>query len=58
METWSRLIAVGWEVGGQECWKEEKGTSQRICMNDSWTWTTLWELTARVVDGGGQSGKN
>ena len=32
----------------------------RTCMNDPWTWTTVWELTVGVgggIDGGGQGGK-
>ena len=26
-------------------WKEREGISQRTCMNDPWTWTTVWSLT-------------
>ena len=25
-----------------ECLKEGEGSSQRTCMNDPWTWTTVW----------------
>ena len=34
---------------------------QRTCMNDPWTWTTVWGLTVGVgagLGGGGQRGKN
>ena len=51
METWNRLIAVGGLEGEGEQWKEGEGTSQRTCMNESWTWTTVWELTVGVADG-------
>ena len=36
--------------------EEVEGTSQRTCMNDPRTWTTVWELTVGVGDGvgGGQ----
>ena len=33
---------------------EGEGTSQGICMNDSWTWKTGWGLT--VGAGGGLGG--
>ena len=45
METWNRPIAVGGEEGEWEWWKEGEGTTQRTCMNDSWTWTVVRELT-------------
>ena len=45
METWDRLTGVGGEEGWGEWWKEGEGTSQRICMNDAWTWTTERGLT-------------
>ena len=32
-----------------EWWKEGGRTSQRACMNDPWTWTTVWELTVQGV---------
>ena len=35
-------------VEGGYWWKEGEGTSQRTCMNDSWTWMTVWELTVGV----------
>ena len=35
-------------------WKEEEGTSQKTCMNDSQTWKTVWELTARAGGGMGR----
>ena len=31
--------------------------SQRTCMNDPWTWTTVWELTMGAGDGKGGGGK-
>ena len=33
---------------GGEMWKEEEGISQRACMNDPWTWTTVWGWTVGV----------
>ena len=27
-----------------EWWKEGGRTSQRACMNDPWSWTTVWGL--------------
>ena len=41
-----------------ECLKEGEGSSQRTCMNDPWTWTTVWGLTVGLgggLGGGGQS---
>ena len=41
---------------------ERRGGDQtRTCMNDPWSWTTVWELTVGVwggMSGGGQKGKN
>ena len=34
-------------------WKEEEGTRQRTCINDSQTWSTVWELTVVVGVGMG-----
>ena len=45
--TWNRLIAVGGEKGGWSWWIDGEGTSQRTCMNDSWTWTMERGLTVR-----------
>ena len=42
-------------------WKEGDGTSQRTCVNDSWTWTSERGLTGVErgrLGGGGQKGKN
>ena len=39
---------------------EREGTRQRTCMNDPWTWTTMWELTVGAgsgMGGGGQRGE-
>ena len=44
-----------------EWWKEEERISQRTCMSDPWTWTTVWGLTVGAgdgLDGGGQRGKD
>ena len=62
MESWSRLTAARRERvwGGGQWWKEEV-TSQRTCMNDRWTWTTVWGLAVGTGHGlgrGGQRGKN
>ena len=38
-----------------------EGTSQRTCMNDPQTWTTVWELIVGAggeMSEGGQRGKN
>ena len=32
-------------VAGEEWWEGGEGTSQRTCMNDPQTWTTVWGLT-------------
>ena len=45
METWNRLIAVGWEKGSGEWWKEGEGISQRACTSDSRAWTMEKGLT-------------
>ena len=39
---------------GRSWWKEGEGTRQRTCMNDPWTWTSVWGFT--VGAGGGLSG--
>ena len=41
METWKRLIAARGEGGGGQWWKEGEGTSQKMCVNDPWTWTIV-----------------
>ena len=44
--------------GGQR-WKEGEGMSQRPCMSDSRTWTTVWGLTMGArggLSGGGLGG--
>ena len=49
------------EVGGGYWWKEGEVTSQKTCMNDPWTWATLWGLTEEAgsrLGGRGQRGKN
>ena len=48
------------EGEGGKLWKEGEGTSQRTCMNELWTWTTVWELTVVAggrMGGGGQWGQ-
>ena len=60
MDTWNRLKVIRGERGGGSWQKEGEGTSQRICMNDPWTRTTVWEQTVGVgagLGGGGQRGK-
>ena len=37
MATWNRLIAITGEEGEVEWYKEGEGTSQRTCMNYTWT---------------------
>ena len=37
--------------------KEGERTSQRICMNDPWTWTMVWGLTVGAGDGLGGGGQ-
>ena len=58
-------VSKGWKWPegrwGGGSWKEGKVTTQRTCMNDPWTWTTVWELTVGAgggLGGGGQSKKN
>ena len=61
METRNRLAASRDEGRGQYWRKEVTSTRQRTCMNDPWTWTTVWGLTMKVGDGlgaGRQKGKN
>ena len=61
MKTWSRLTAAGGEERGGQWWTEGEGTSQTTCVNDPWTWTTVWGLTVGLeggLGGGGQRGKN
>ena len=41
-------------AGGWLWWKEGEGSRQRICMNDSWTWTMVWSLTVGAGGGVGQ----
>ena len=61
METRNRLTAARGKGGRGEWWKEGEGISQRTCMNDPWTWTTVWGWMVGALggwDGGGQRGKN
>ena len=61
MEIWSRLKVTRGEEGVGKGWKAGEGTSQGTCMNDPWTWTTVWKLTMGAgggMDRGGQWGKN
>lgn len=47
-------------MGDEDRQKEGEEFSQRKYMNDSWLWTTVWELFVGVGDrlgGGGQRGK-
>ena len=37
------------ETGEEVWWKEGEGTTQRTCINDPRTWTTVWESTVRTV---------
>ena len=37
--------------------KEGEGTRQRPCMNDTRTWTTVWELTVVVGMAWAEEGK-
>ena len=53
METWNRLTAPRGEGGGRRGCKEGGGTSQRTCLNDPWTWTTVWRLTVGAGVGAG-----
>ena len=39
------------------CGKKRKGTSQRTCMNDPWTWTTVCGLTLEQNVGSVKEGK-
>ena len=46
---------------GDKDGKKGEGTSQRTCMNDPQTWTTVWRLTVGMEYGlgrEGQRGKN
>ena len=54
METRNRLAASRDEGRGQYWRKEVTSTRQRTCMNDPWTWTTVWGLTMRVGGGIGR----
>ena len=61
IESWNRLTAVRGEGGGGDWLKEGEGPSQRPCMKDPWTWTTVWGLTIEVgggLGGEGQRGKH
>ena len=42
IEAWSRPTAVRVEGGGGDRLKEGEGSSQRTCVRDSWTQTTMW----------------
>ena len=55
MKTWNRLTAARGEGRGEYWWKGGEGTSQRTCVNDTWTWTAVWGLT--VGEGEGLGGK-
>ena len=39
------------------CQKEGEGTSQRTHMNDPWTWTIMWGLTAGGWTGQGRANR-
>ena len=54
METGNRLAAATGKKGRRECWKEGEGTGQKTCMNDPWTWTTVWGRTVGVGCGAGR----
>ena len=56
METENRLTAARGNGGVEEWWKEGEGTSQRTCMNDPQTWTTVWGLTVGAAGGLGGGG--
>ena len=43
--------------GGGVWWKAGEGTSQRTCMNDIWTRTTVWGLTVGVGRGWAEGDK-
>ena len=37
--------------------ERKERTSRRTCMNDPWTWTTVWELTVGMGVGWAELGK-
>ena len=52
-------MAIGGEKRGGLWWKEGEGTSQRTCMNDSWTTESGLTMGKKGgLGGGGQKGKN
>ena len=54
---WNRLtVTEGWGEGDNGG-KKGKKTSQSICMNDPWTWTTVWGLIMEVEGGLGGGGQ-
>ena len=53
MKTWSRWKVTKREGAGGQWWKEGEETRPRTCMNDPWTWTTVWGLTVGVGVGDG-----
>ena len=48
---------VGGEEEGGEWGKEGEGIRQRTCMNDPWTWTTVWGLTVGAGHEWAEEGK-
>ena len=55
-ESWNRLTAVRGEVGG-DCLKEGEEIRQRTYVKGPWTWTTVWGMTMKGGEGGGEGGK-
>ena len=53
METWNILTVTRGRWKGDNSEKKRKGLV-KICVNDPWTWTTVWELTVGV---GGEVGR-
>ena len=48
---------VGCQRKAGEGWEKTEGISQITCMNDPWTWTTMWGWTVKEgsgLDRGGQ----
>ena len=46
---WTDSCKRGW--GGGDRLKDGEGFSQRTCMHDPWTWTTVWGLTVGMGAG-------
>ena len=45
------------QSGDVYLWKEGGGTRQRTCMNNPYTWTTVWGLTVGAGGGAMEEGK-